>query len=82
MVFVSLKLWEECNGDENSVEVVIYCVKMELGKICDGFVILFNMLVIVELGMVMGFDFELIDQVGLGYDVLIQVCNQLFGMAV
>lgn len=61
MVFVSLKSWEERNGDENSAEAVIYRVKMELGKIRDGFVILFNMLVIVELGTVTGFDFELID---------------------
>lgn len=61
MAFVSLKLWEERNGDENSAEAVIYCAKMELGKICDGFVILFNMLAIVELGTATGFDFELID---------------------
>lgn len=41
-------------------------------------VFVFNLFVIVELGIVIGFDFELIDQVGFGYEKLIQVCNQLF----
>ncbi|PPK19080.1 hydrophobe/amphiphile efflux-1 family RND transporter, partial [Klebsiella pneumoniae] len=42
MAFVSLKPWEERNGDENSAEAVIHRAKMELGKIRDGFVIPFN----------------------------------------
>ncbi|MGC6745645.1 hypothetical protein ACP0HM_19730 [Escherichia coli] len=37
MAFVSLKPWEERNGDENSAEAVIHRAKMELGKIRDGF---------------------------------------------
>lgn len=75
MVFVSFKFWEECNGEENSVEVVIVRVICVFSQICDGLVFFFNMLVIVELGIVIGFDFELIDQGGFGYDVLIKVCN-------
>ncbi|MGM6840389.1 multidrug efflux RND transporter permease subunit AcrF, partial [Escherichia coli] len=55
--------------------------KMELGKIRDGFVIPFNMPAIVELGTATGFDFELIDQAGLGHDALTQARNQLLGMA-
>ena len=54
---------------------------MELGKIRDGFVIPFNMPAIVELGTATGFDFELIDQAGLGHDALTQARNQLLGMA-
>ncbi|STJ09036.1 hydrophobe/amphiphile efflux-1 (HAE1) family protein [Escherichia coli] len=50
---------------------------MELGKIRDGFVIPFNMPAIVELGTATGFDFELIDQAGLGHDALTQARNQL-----
>lgn len=70
MAFVSLKPWEERSGDENSAEAVIHRAKMELGKIRDGFVIPFNMPAIVELGTATGFDFELIDQAGLGHDAL------------
>ncbi|MFP1462180.1 efflux RND transporter permease subunit [Escherichia coli] len=81
MAFVSLKPWEERNGDENSAEAVIHRAKMELGKIRDGFVIPFNMPAIVELGTATGFDFELIDQAGLGHDALTQARNQLLGMA-
>ncbi|EJQ4837799.1 efflux RND transporter permease subunit [Escherichia coli] len=81
MAFVSLKPWEERNGDENSAEAVIHRAKMEFGKIRDGFVIPFNMPAIVELGTATGFDFELIDQAGLGHDALTQARNQLLGMA-
>lgn len=81
MAFVSLKPWEERNGDENSAEAVIHRAKMELGKIRDGFVIPFNMPAIVELGTATGFDFELIDKAGLGHDALTQARNQLLGMA-
>lgn len=81
MAFVSLKPWEERNGDENSAEAVIHRAKMELGKIRDGFVIPFNMPAIVELGTATGFDFELIDQAGLGHDALTCARNQLLGMA-
>ncbi|EPZ2210885.1 multidrug efflux RND transporter permease subunit AcrF [Escherichia coli] len=81
MAFVSLKPWEERNSDENSAEAVIHRAKMELGKIRDGFVIPFNMPAIVELGTATGFDFELIDQAGLGHDALTQARNQLLGMA-
>ena len=78
---VILKPWEERSGDENSAEAVIHRAKMELGKIRDGFVIPFNMPAIVELGTATGFDFELIDQAGLGHDALTQARNQLLGMA-
>lgn len=75
MVFVSLKFWEVCSGDENSVEFIIKWVIVVFSQIKDVMVFLFNMLVIIELGIVIGFDFELIDQGGFGYIVLIQVCN-------
>lgn len=81
MAFVSLNPWEERNGKKNSAEAVIARAKMELGKIRDGFVIPFNMPAIIELGTATGFDFELIDQAGLGHDALTQARNQLLGMA-
>ncbi|KCU91521.1 multidrug efflux system protein AcrB [Salmonella enterica subsp. enterica serovar Cerro str. FSL R8-0235] len=39
----------------------------------------FNLPAIVELGTATGFDFELIDQAGLGHEKLTQARNQLFG---
>ncbi|ELI7347014.1 efflux RND transporter permease subunit [Salmonella enterica] len=80
MAFVSLKPWEERNGEENSVEAVIARATRAFSQIRDGLVFPFNMPAIVELGTATGFDFELIDQRGLGHDALTKARNQLLGM--
>ncbi len=80
MAFVSLKPWEERNGEENSVEAVIARATRAFSQIRDGLVFPFNMPAIVELGTATGFDFELIDQGGLGHDALTKALNQLLGM--
>ncbi|ECJ2556078.1 efflux RND transporter permease subunit [Salmonella enterica subsp. salamae] len=80
MAFVSLKPWEERSGEENSVEAVIARVTRAFSQIRDGLVFPFNMPAIVELGTATGFDFELIDQGGLGHDALTKARNQLLGM--
>ncbi|EDM0148689.1 multidrug efflux RND transporter permease subunit [Salmonella enterica subsp. enterica serovar Kentucky] len=80
MAFVSLKPWEERNGEENSVEAVIARATRAFSQIRDGLVYPFNMPAIVELGTATGFDFELIDQGGLGHDALTKARNQLLGM--
>ncbi|EIA5959290.1 efflux RND transporter permease subunit [Salmonella enterica] len=80
MAFVSLKPWEERNGEENSVETVIARATRAFSQIRDGLVFPFNMPAIVELGTATGFDFELIDQGGLGHDALTKARNQLLGM--
>ncbi|EEF2519591.1 efflux RND transporter permease subunit [Salmonella enterica subsp. enterica serovar Virchow] len=80
MAFVSLKPWEERNGEENSVEAVIARATRAFSQIRDGLVFPFNMPTIVELGTATGFDFELIDQGGLGHDALTKARNQLLGM--
>ncbi|HDI4959836.1 TPA: efflux RND transporter permease subunit [Salmonella enterica] len=81
MAFVSLKPWEERSGEENSVEAVIARATRAFSQIRDGLVFPFNMPAIVELGTATGFDFELIDQGGLGHDALTKARNQLLGMA-
>ncbi|EBM5929317.1 efflux RND transporter permease subunit [Salmonella enterica subsp. enterica serovar 4,[5],12:i:-] len=78
MAFVSLKPWEERNGEENSVEAAR--ATRAFSQIRDGLVFPFNMPAIVELGTATGFDFELIDQGGLGHDALTKARNQLLGM--
>ncbi|EAU4050442.1 efflux RND transporter permease subunit [Salmonella enterica] len=80
MAFVNLKPWEERNGEENSVEAVIARATRAFSQIRDGLVFPFNMPAIVELGTATGFDFELIDQGGLGHDALTKARNQLLGM--
>ncbi|EKM1384066.1 efflux RND transporter permease subunit [Salmonella enterica] len=80
MAFVSLKPGEERNGEENSVEAVIARATRAFSQIRDGLVFPFNMPAIVELGTATGFDFELIDQGGLGHDALTKARNQLLGM--
>ncbi|EAB1771543.1 efflux RND transporter permease subunit [Salmonella enterica] len=80
MAFVSLKPWEERNGEKNSVEAVIARATRAFSQIRDGLVFPFNMPAIVELGTATGFDFELIDQGGLGHDALTKARNQLLGM--
>lgn len=80
MAFVSLKPWEERSGKENSVEAVIARATRAFSQIRDGLVFPFNMPAIVELGTATGFDFELIDQGGLGHDALTKARNQLLGM--
>ncbi|EDN4181301.1 efflux RND transporter permease subunit [Salmonella enterica subsp. salamae] len=80
MAFVSLKPWEERSGEENSVEAVIARATRAFSQIRDGLVFPFNMPAIVELGTATGFDFELINQGGLGHDALTKARNQLLGM--
>jgi multidrug efflux pump subunit AcrB len=48
-------------------------------QIKDAMVFAFNLPAIVELGTATGFDFQLIDQGGLGHEKLTQARNQLFG---
>ena len=80
LAFVSLKPWDERSGEENSVEAVIARATRAFSQIRDGLVFPFNMPAIVELGTTTGFDFELIDQGGLGHTALTQARNQLLGM--
>lgn len=80
MAFVSLKPWEERSGNENNVESIIARATRAFSQIRDGLVFPFNMPAIVELGTATGFDFELIDQGGLGHAALTQARDQLLGM--
>ncbi|HDS9164624.1 TPA: efflux RND transporter permease subunit [Klebsiella aerogenes] len=80
MAFVSLKPWEERSGSENGVEAIIKRATAAFSQIKDAMVFPFNMPAIIELGTATGFDFELIDQGGLGHTQLTQARNQLLGM--
>lgn len=62
------------------MESIIKRATVAFSQIKDAMVFPFNMPAIIELGTATGFDFELIDQGGLGHTALTQARNQLLGM--
>ncbi|AWH87830.1 efflux RND transporter permease subunit [Limnobaculum parvum] len=80
LAFVSLKDWSERSGRENKVPAIVGRATQSFSKIKDGMVFAFNLPAIVELGTASGFDFQLIDQAGLGHEKLTEARNQLFGL--
>ncbi|MDR0805206.1 MAG: efflux RND transporter permease subunit [Enterobacteriaceae bacterium] len=80
MAFVGLKDWSERSGAGNKVPAIVGRASQAFSQIKDGLVFAANLPAIVELGTASGFDFELIDQAGLGHDQLTQARNQLLGM--
>ncbi|MGL4726388.1 MAG: multidrug efflux RND transporter permease subunit AcrB [Scandinavium sp.] len=79
IAFVSLKDWSERPGEENKVGAITGRAMGYFSQIKDAMVFAFNLPAIVELGTATGFDFQLIDQAGLGHEKLTQARNQLFG---
>ncbi|MFP2238301.1 multidrug efflux RND transporter permease subunit AcrB [Pseudescherichia vulneris] len=79
IAFVSLKDWSQRPGEENKVEAITGRAMARFSQIKDAMVFAFNLPAIVELGTATGFDFQLIDQAGLGHEKLTQARNQLFG---
>ncbi|MEF3950784.1 efflux RND transporter permease subunit, partial [Escherichia coli] len=68
-------------GEENKVEAITMRATRAFSQIKDAMVFAFNLPAIVELGTATGFDFELIDQAGLGHEKLTQARNQLLAEA-
>ncbi|MEB4677553.1 efflux RND transporter permease subunit [Enterobacteriaceae bacterium G50] len=81
MAFVSLKPWDQREGKESKVTAILARANAAFAQITDGFVRGFNMPPILELGTATGFDFELIDQGGLGHQALTAARNELLGKA-
>ncbi|WP_318374440.1 multidrug efflux RND transporter permease subunit AcrB [Enterobacter sp.] len=79
IAFVSLKEWGERPGDENKVDAITGRAMGTFSQIKDAMVFAFNLPAIVDLGTATGFDFQLIDQAGLGHEKLTQARNQLLG---
>ncbi|XBS70846.1 efflux RND transporter permease subunit [Acerihabitans sp. KWT182] len=81
MAFVSLKDWSQRGGSENKVPAIVGRANAAFAQIKDAIVLSFNLPPITELGNATGFDFELIDNNGLGHEKLTEARNQLLGMA-
>ncbi|MBI3310158.1 MAG: efflux RND transporter permease subunit, partial [Serratia liquefaciens] len=82
LAFVSLKDWSQRPGAKNKVEAIIKRANMAFAhSIKQGIAFAFNLPAITDLGTATGFDFELIDNGGLGHAALTKARNQLLFMA-
>ncbi|CAI1103917.1 efflux RND transporter permease subunit [Serratia proteamaculans] len=82
LAFVSLKDWSQRPGEKNKVEAIIKRANMAFAHtIKQGIAFAFNLPAITDLGTATGFDFELIDNGGLGHAALTKARNQLLFMA-
>ncbi|MBV7405095.1 efflux RND transporter permease subunit [Enterobacter sp. ENT03] len=77
LAFIRLKDWAQRKGEENRVEAIVARATHAFHSIKDGMVFAFNLPAITELGTATGFDFELIDQAGLGHVALTKARNEL-----
>ncbi|WJD49939.1 efflux RND transporter permease subunit [Enterobacter sp. PGRG2] len=77
LAFIRLTDWAQREGEENRVEAIVARATHAFRSIKDGMVFAFNLPAITELGTATGFDFELIDQAGLGHVELTKARNEL-----
>jgi multidrug efflux pump len=81
LAFVHLKDWSVRPGAQNRVGAIAGRAMHYFSTIKDAMAFAFAPPAVLELGNATGFDFELIDQAGLGHDALMAARNQLLGMA-
>jgi multidrug efflux pump len=81
MAFVSLKDWADRPGARNRVQAIAARAKAYFATIKDAIVVAFAPPAVLELGNATGFDFELLDEGGVGHAKLMAARNQLLGMA-
>ncbi|CAH2603101.1 multidrug efflux pump RND permease AcrB [Rhodovastum atsumiense] len=81
IAFISLKDWKERSTPQQSVNALAGRFMRRFGGYRDAMIFAFPPPPIIELGNATGFDFQLVDQAGLGHDTLMSARNQLLGMA-
>ncbi len=81
MGFVLLNDWADRKGEDQTVFALAGRAMGALSSIKDAMVFAFYPPAVIELGNASGFDFQLLDQAGLGHDALVGARNQLLGMA-
>lgn len=81
IAFIGLKDWSKREGSENSVDAIAARANKAFSKLIDAQIAAFNLPPIIALGNATGFDFELIDQAGLGHEKLMEARNTLLQMA-
>ena len=81
LVFVRLKDWDSRPGIQNRVQAIAKRAMQRFMSYREAMVFAFPPPAVFELGNATGFDFQLIDQAGLGHEKLTEARNQLLGMA-
>ena len=81
LVFIRLKDWDSRPGKQNRVQAIAKRAMMRFMSYREAMVFAFPPPAVFELGNATGFDFQLIDQAGLGHQKLMEARNQLLGMA-
>ncbi len=81
MAFVKLKPWDQRPGAQNRVQAIAKRAMGKLMRFREAMAFAFAPPAVTELGNATGFDFQLVDQAGLGHEALMQARNQLLGMA-
>ncbi|MFA5262543.1 MAG: efflux RND transporter permease subunit, partial [Opitutaceae bacterium] len=81
MAFAKLKDWDLRDRPELKVGPVAQRAMMKFSQLRNALVFVFAPPAVVELGQGTGFDLQLQDRGGLGHTKLMQVRNQLLGMA-
>lgn len=79
--FADLKDWDVRGGEGQDVASIAGRAMGSLSQIKDAMVFAFFPPAVIELGNASGFDFQLLDQAGLGHDALVGARNQMLGMA-
>ncbi|MEI8387698.1 MAG: efflux RND transporter permease subunit [Verrucomicrobiota bacterium] len=81
LVFIKLKDWDSRPGKQNRVQAIAKRAMMRFMSYREALAFAFPPPAVFELGNATGFDFQLIDQAGLGHEKLMEARNQLLGMA-
>ena len=81
LIFVRMKPWDDRPGARNRVKAVADRAGQHFKGIADARANVFAPPAVLELGNATGFDFELLDNAGLGHDKLMAARDQLIGMA-
>jgi multidrug efflux pump len=79
--FIGFKDWKERPGKENKVDAIAARATAAFSNIMDAQIVAFNFPSIIALGSATGFDFELIDEAGLGHEKLMEARNTLLELA-
>jgi HAE1 family hydrophobic/amphiphilic exporter-1/multidrug efflux pump len=81
IAFVPLNDWKDRRGADNGVAAIVGRSMRVFGQYSDGFIFAIVPPAVSELGNATGFDMQLTDETGIGYQRLLGARNQLLGMS-
>jgi HAE1 family hydrophobic/amphiphilic exporter-1/multidrug efflux pump len=81
IAFVPLKDWEEREGAENRAAGIVGRAMGVFGGYTDGLIFAIVPPAVAELGNATGFDLQIVDETGIGYQRLLAARNQMLGMS-